>query len=334
MVRGAIAPVCGSSDGVFFLATWNLRPYSLHVFLIGKKARSVTVIRTIAYVSLVFGAFGIGFNSYRTQNFIYSGLLDIGNAVQSLVDAGQDCSEIPNLSLPEPTPTITRRDFPDQCCTEIAHAGGSFQGVAYTNSREALDRNFGLGRRIFEIDFIGSCDGQFVLAHNWDHLDQAPTVDEFKRTGTVHGLTAMSLADLVDWLSENEATIITDTKVLDGPRLLLSNLRKLASDDFVGKHFVFQTYSASDYMGLDGFSTILTTYRMDDDSDAELVRIAREAGSSALTIPEKRARQSLVVLRQNLPDTPIFVHGPPEKINSKEYQLYLEDLGASGFFVE
>lgn len=294
----------------------------------------MTVVRTIAYVSLVIGAFGIGFNSYRTQNFIYAGLLDIGNAVQNLIDDRQDCAEIPDPSAPEPNATIIHHNFPNPCCTEIAHAGGSYHGATYTNSREALDRNFALGRRIFEIDFIGSCDGQFVLAHNWDHLDQAPTVGEFKQIGTVHGLTAMSLADLVDWVSENEATIITDTKVFEGPRLLLSNLRELASDDFVARHFVFQTYSASDYMALDGFSTILTSYRMDDVSDAELVRIIREAGSLALTIPEKRARRSLGVLRQNLPDTPIFVNGPPERINSKEYQLYLEDLGASGFYVE
>ena len=51
----------------------------------------------------------------------------------------------------------------------IAHAGGNFNDVGYTNSLEALDTSYRRGYRLFELDIIKTADGKYVAAHDWDH---------------------------------------------------------------------------------------------------------------------------------------------------------------------
>ncbi len=294
----------------------------------------MSLARTIFIAALVFCGFAAGTFSHHFKNSLNAGVREFLNMASEVIGVGKVCDEVKNASLSPPPRTLIRQKLETECCLEIAHAGGSYLGTPYTNSREALDRNFELGRRIFEIDFIGSCDGEIVLAHDWDHWDEVPSAEQFRIHGTIDGLTAMSLSDLVNWLDKNDAKIVTDTKFSDGPRLLLSHLRSLASEEFINRHFVFQIYSETDGKGLEDYTTILTIYRMGNVSDIELARITRETSVAALTIPDSRAQQSLQFLRGNLPNTPIFVHGPPERINSKEYQNHLENLGASGFYLE
>ncbi len=50
----------------------------------------------------------------------------------------------------------------------IAHAGGMIDGNIYTNSLEALDRSYGSGFRLFELDILRTSDNRFVAAHTWD----------------------------------------------------------------------------------------------------------------------------------------------------------------------
>ncbi|MCB9446810.1 MAG: sulfatase-like hydrolase/transferase [Flavobacteriales bacterium] len=49
----------------------------------------------------------------------------------------------------------------------IAHAGGMIDGHRYTNSLEALDKSYGAGFRLFELDIRQTSDGVFVAAHDW-----------------------------------------------------------------------------------------------------------------------------------------------------------------------
>ncbi len=49
----------------------------------------------------------------------------------------------------------------------IAHAGGGINGITYTNSYEALDLNYGLGFRYFEIDFTYTTDQKLICLHDW-----------------------------------------------------------------------------------------------------------------------------------------------------------------------
>lgn len=51
----------------------------------------------------------------------------------------------------------------------IAHAGGAINNHIYTNSLEALNHNYDLGFRYFELDIIQTSDGKYVAAHDWKH---------------------------------------------------------------------------------------------------------------------------------------------------------------------
>jgi hypothetical protein len=48
---------------------------------------------------------------------------------------------------------------------QIAHALGPIMGEAYTNSREAFQKNYAYGHRFFEVDIVCLADGCFVAAH-------------------------------------------------------------------------------------------------------------------------------------------------------------------------
>src|SRR5436190_13322858 len=49
----------------------------------------------------------------------------------------------------------------------IAHAGGALSEGIYCNCREAFDRSYRRGFRLFETDFSTTTDDQIVLVHDW-----------------------------------------------------------------------------------------------------------------------------------------------------------------------
>src|SRR5918995_677513 len=48
----------------------------------------------------------------------------------------------------------------------VAHANGAIDGHLYTNSREAFDRNYARGFRVFEVDLVRLADGTALVAHD------------------------------------------------------------------------------------------------------------------------------------------------------------------------
>jgi len=44
----------------------------------------------------------------------------------------------------------------------IAHAGGSIEGVSYTNCKEAINSSYSKGYRFIELDFISTADDIFI----------------------------------------------------------------------------------------------------------------------------------------------------------------------------
>ena len=109
----------------------------------------------------------------------------------------------------------------------VAHAGGAVNGVAYTNSREALDAHYAAGYRLFELDFEWTSDGHLVLVHDWAKTSWFTGVPshvfsyaEFAGAARRDGLHSMTFEDLRAWLvTHRDALVVTDTKA--------SNLRLL-----------------------------------------------------------------------------------------------------------
>jgi hypothetical protein len=110
----------------------------------------------------------------------------------------------------------------------VAHAGGAVNGVAYTNSREALDQHYAAGYRVFELDFHWTSDGRLVVVHDWPQTSSlfgVPphvfTYAEFASRTRRDGLHQLTFDDLRAWLlAHPDAFVVTDTKA--------GNLRLLA----------------------------------------------------------------------------------------------------------
>ena len=70
----------------------------------------------------------------------------------------------------------------------VAHAGGAIRekeyNTFYTNSLEALQQNYSLGHRLFEIDFYLTSDKKLAAVHDWHQFgnkdDVALSSDEWK----------------------------------------------------------------------------------------------------------------------------------------------------------
>ncbi|MCB1584251.1 MAG: hypothetical protein KDI92_14415, partial [Xanthomonadales bacterium] len=116
----------------------------------------------------------------------------------------------------------------------IAHAGGGYNGVAYTNSIDAMDGSYQEEFRYMEIDFSWTSDGQLVCLHDWDKTfkkvfgyktKQPLTLAHFKQYVEEHpDFRVCTLASLAAWLSNKpDVKIITDIKYhnLEGIHLML-----------------------------------------------------------------------------------------------------------------
>ncbi|MES0491797.1 MAG: glycerophosphodiester phosphodiesterase family protein [Leptospirales bacterium] len=114
---------------------------------------------------------------------------------------------------------IEQPSFP---CRHIAHAGGEVNGIVYSNSLEALNKNYRFDFRCFEIDGNWSSDGHLVAVHDWHNIFttlfpgadiKIPKREEFSKLKMVEKLTPLSFHDIIHWLIFHpDAYIITDIK--------------------------------------------------------------------------------------------------------------------------
>jgi hypothetical protein len=121
----------------------------------------------------------------------------------------------------------------------IAHAGGSIDGVKYTDSKEALDFNYAQGFRLFELDIIESSDGFFVAAHDWKHWAKETnyennypvSLQQFLLQKIRGKYSPLDMDGINKWFSEHpDALLVTDKvnkpaefakKFIDKKRLIM-----------------------------------------------------------------------------------------------------------------
>lgn len=109
----------------------------------------------------------------------------------------------------------------------IAHAGGTYRGKSYntfyTNSLEALQQNYSMGHRVFEMDFYLTSDGKMAAVHDWNQFGYmngvALSSDEWKNFQTFGSpitdsrFTTMLIGDVLDQMLINkDMFLVTDTK--------------------------------------------------------------------------------------------------------------------------
>jgi len=134
----------------------------------------------------------------------------------------------------------------------VAHAGGGYRGLTYTNSIEALRENAGTFT-FFEIDFEWTKDEQLVCLHDWGETfawlfgfktEEPLQLDTFRELKTVFGITPLTLTSLKKFLLDNpSARIITDIKSNN-----IRALRELAGQlpDVIGR-IIPQIYQPEEF---------------------------------------------------------------------------------------
>lgn len=104
----------------------------------------------------------------------------------------------------------------------IAHAGGGFNGLTYTNSIDALNLN-APNYDLFEIDFSFTSDGELVCIHDWEisakrafglKFSEAPSIGQFQElVNNNRHFKNCTVNTLAEWLNNNSnKKIVTDVK--------------------------------------------------------------------------------------------------------------------------
>ena len=95
----------------------------------------------------------------------------------------------------------------------VAHAGGSVDDVQGTNTIEAVEYNYQIGHRVFELDFNLTSDNVLAGIHDWGAGNIVPTWQEFSSKKICGRYSPTSYEDFIRFLSEHKDTyLVTDTK--------------------------------------------------------------------------------------------------------------------------
>ncbi len=105
----------------------------------------------------------------------------------------------------------------------IAHAGGTIDGLKYTNSKEALDYSYAQGFRLFELDIIETADGDYVAAHDWKHWaketnfkgDVPTTGVEFLKHKIRGKYSTLDMDGINNWFADHPDAFLVTDKVND-----------------------------------------------------------------------------------------------------------------------
>ncbi len=198
----------------------------------------------------------------------------------------------------------------------VAHAGGSFGGMTYTNSIEALNENMANNFSYFEIDFSFTKDRELVCIHDWKNnfknifgftIQEPLTLDEFYYFIEKNKFHNCTLKTLSKWLSDNPDTfIITDVKG-DNVQALKKIIETIPNAQ---ERVIPQIYDPNNFTKIKsmGFKNVIwTLYRYSGDNDEIMNIIKNFYGSFAVTIDENRAKTSLLKELQDS-EVPVYVH--------------------------
>lgn len=236
----------------------------------------------------------------------------------------------------------------------IAHAGGTYREKAYntfyTNSLEALQQNYSMGHRVFEMDFYLTSDGKMAAVHDWDQFGYmngvALSSDEWKNFQTFGSpvtesrLTTMLIGDVLDQMLINkDMYLVTDTKILeasDEMRLQFTEIVNEATkrDPMLLNRIIPQIYNEEMYSLIreiyDFPEIIYTLYAAQDSADNVLNFVKNNPAISVVTTPIGHANFFTAEFINSL-------HAANKKIYTHTIHTYDEltkysALGIDGFY--
>ena len=225
----------------------------------------------------------------------------------------------------------------------IAHAGGAVDGRTYANSIAALEHNFALGFRWFELDFQWTADGELVCGHDWGPTlpvelglasDAPPTLERFRQAVAGRADAPCLLEPLRGWLDAHpDARIVTDFKsrAIDGLRVLAERIPEH------GRRLIAQVYQPDEIAqarALGYRDIIWTLYRYAGQTRDVVDALARNRPMAvtpmAVTIDQQRLASGLGLTLQRA-GVPVYVHTVNDADTAADY---LANWGAAGIYTD
>ena len=176
---------------------------------------------------LILSSSGINHNVKFFSDY-YTGDLD------SIVKAKQ--SEIKSLNISgfaryteRPISNGSIEKYNDDKSIFIAHAGGQVDANVYTNSLNALDYNYSLGVKYFELDIHKTSDNMLVAVHDWDEWALKsnwtgaipPSHSSFMANKILNNYRPLDIEIINNWFSEHkDAYLMTDK--INSPNIFFS----------------------------------------------------------------------------------------------------------------
>lgn len=232
-----------------------------------------------------------------------------------------------HINILNATPTKT---YPK--ILRVAHAGGGYSGITYTNSLDAL--NFNKQKYdLFELDFVFTSDWELICLHDWEESVKItfdknfqvtpPTLKEFNLYVDANTkYKNCTFNTLVTWLNSNpDKIIVTDIK--DNNIKALEYIAKRYPD--YSKRFIPQIYFPEEYelvknMGYE--KIIWTLYRFSGDSKLVLHKV-KSMHLYAITMPPSRVDTGLAKELRDSIGIRSYVH----TINDQKKLQKYENLG-------
>jgi glycerophosphoryl diester phosphodiesterase len=234
--------------------------------------------------------------------------------------------------IPSQLPTtIVKRTGEPPVVPRIAHAGGSYQGLSYTDSFQALESNLATGFTTFEVDFSWTSDGHLVCSHDWGdefeklfgiRLRAVPSLAEFQQMVAANTrFTACTAAGLAAWLQTHpQVQIVTDIKSnnLAGLSLLATTYPEIVAQ------IIPQIYDPAEYEQVRklGYRNIIWTLYRYTASNNIVLNIADRLDLFAITMPETRAATGLGSQLQ-AKGLPTYVHTINDPVLANKYRTTL-----------
>ena len=149
-------------------------------------------------------------------------------------------------------PNIVRKEDAWYSKTDmIAHAGGTFNKMDHTNSKEAVD-NYLMSTvddeiRVIELDFDYTSDDKLVCSHLYSDkgFKEVPTYEEYMSYNK-DGYTTMDINDVIKYMEDNKNLYImvdtkvenhTDKTIVDIAKDMINNM----NDELINR-LIFQLY--------------------------------------------------------------------------------------------
>ena len=216
-------------------------------------------------------------------------------------------------------------DVPWYCYSQlIYHACGIVDGVAYTNSQEAMEATLSQGNRLIEVDFLFTEDGHLICGHKWKDIipveeeedtnkkKKKPKVeipeikcdlDTFLTLKIKEKYTGLTGRNVIEYMEKYpDLYVVLDTKEEDS-KLVVSELLRLC--DYrpdIADRFVIQLFDSGlkekmlELYPFPDDNFLFTCYKFDPLRVPEILEICRNEQIDVVTVPYGRWEQETIDL--------------------------------------